>query len=172
MSGLHMRPATETDLEPLVALYQSVRDWLTDQGTDQWSTYSKAQFRERLARSISENCCYVALDGDQLLGTITVDTFADPDFWNVHDQTEDALYVHRMIVDRKAAGKDIGGLLLDYAVNLAAAKEKRWLRLDAWRTNTKLHAYYVNRGFAMVRVISLKHRGSGALFQQLVRSTV
>jgi hypothetical protein len=40
------------------------------------------------------------------------------------------------------------------------------LRLDAWRTNEALHAYYRKAGFQHVRTVEYPHRGSGALFQR------
>jgi GNAT superfamily N-acetyltransferase len=51
---------------------------------------------------------------------------------------ERALYVHRMVVTRSAAGGDIGGVMLDWAADLAAGRGLAWLRLDAWRTNLRL----------------------------------
>ncbi|WP_443189971.1 GNAT family N-acetyltransferase [Micromonospora sp. CB01531] len=52
--------------------------------------------------------------------------------------------MHRMIVDRASAGRNIGGALLDWATKAAASKGCRWFRLDAWRTNEALHRYYEN----------------------------
>ena len=170
MGNLVLRQAIETDLEPLVAMYQSVRDWLAARGSDQWATYASDVFRESMTLSIEDNCCFVVIDGDQLLGTITVDSFADAEFWNGTERAEDALYLHRMMVDRKAAGRNLGRFLLDHAENLAAASGKHWLRLDAWRTNVKLHNYYLQQGFVKIRIISLDHRGSGALFQRPTRA--
>lgn len=99
---------------------------------------------------------------------VTVDGFADPEFWSADDSPDDALYVHRMVVDRNYAGKHIGKALLDWATNLAIAQGKAWLRLDAWATNTALHNYYERQGFSLVRIVSYEHRGSGALFQRAV----
>lgn len=73
-----------------------------------------------------------------------------------------------MVVDRSAAGRDVGGKLLDWAESLAAARGRKWLRLDAWRTNEQLHAYYRRQGFTRFKVVDLSHRGSGALFQRRV----
>jgi GNAT superfamily N-acetyltransferase len=77
-----------------------------------------------------------------------------------------------MVVDRLAAGQGVGGQLLDWAERLAASRGCTWLRLDAWRTNAPLHAYYQRQGFDPVRVVDLSHRGSGALFQRRVRPLV
>ncbi|WP_369077097.1 GNAT family N-acetyltransferase [Paractinoplanes maris] len=167
-----LRKATLKDFEALVGLREEARQWLIHKGTDQWQPkttgrLSLDQVRSGIARSIAQGTCYVALDGEDLVGTITVDKFADPEFWTDDDNPNDALYAHRMIVGRHFAGKGIGAQMLDYASKLAPAAGKRWLRLDAWRTNDALHRYYTGVGFDHVRTVNLHHRGSGALFQRL-----
>jgi GNAT superfamily N-acetyltransferase len=109
-------------------------------------------------------------DGDSVVGTLTLDDYADPEFWTDEDEPKSALYVHRMVVSRDAAGHDIGGAMLDWASDQATHAGKAWLRLDAWRTNTGLHNYYRRHGFADVRTISLPWRGSGAFFQRPARA--
>ena len=39
-----------------------------------------------------------------------------------------------------------------------------WLRLDAWTTNPRLHAYYIDKGFRHVRTV--ESRVSSACFQR------
>ena len=99
---------------------------------------------------------------------ITADERADPELWTDQDRHDDALDVHRMVVDRSAARQGGGGKLLDWAESLAAGRGRKLLRLDAWRTNEPLHACYRQQGFAPVRVVGLSHRGTGALFQRRV----
>jgi GNAT superfamily N-acetyltransferase len=82
------------------------------------------------------------------------------------DFPDDALYIHRMIVRRELAGADVGTAVIDWASERAASAGKRWLRLDAWRTNPRLQRYYANQGFQLVRTVELPHRHSGALFQR------
>lgn len=104
-----------------------------------------------------------------MVGTIIVDDFADPDFWSEDDAPSDALYVHRMIVSTTVSGRNLGAALLDFAERLAESRGRKWLRLDAWRTNLALHRYYIRQGFRAVRTVDLSHRGSGALFQRRVK---
>ena len=59
--------------------------------------------------------------------------------------------------------------MLDWAADLAAGRGLTWLRLDAWRTSDRLHAYYRRHGFTHMRTVDLPHRGSGAIFQRRVR---
>lgn len=168
MNELRVRHATASDVHGLLDLYSATQRWLVDQGSDQWANNSRDTMRPRFMHSIEQGACYVAEDDGMLVGTVTVDDYADPEFWQPEDQPETALYVHRMIVDRASAGRNIGGALLDWAAEVAASKGCRWLRLDAWRANKDLHHYYERQGFVPVRVVELAHRGSGALFQRLV----
>jgi GNAT superfamily N-acetyltransferase len=101
-----------------------------------------------------------------MIGTITIDRNADPEFWMPSDFPDDALYIHRMIVRHELAGADVGSAVIDWASERTASAGKRWLRLDAWRTNPRLQRYYANQGFQLVRTVELPHRRSGALFQR------
>ena len=172
MSDVIIRLASMADLAKLMGFFQEAQRWLAERGSDQWAVNTPERTRAKLTHSIRHDECYVAeLDGEPI-GMMTLDEFADPEFWRPEDQPDDALYLHRMVVDRSAAGNNIGGKLLDWAESVASTKGKRWLRLDAWRTNAPLHAYYKGQGFDPVRVVNLSHRGSGALFQRHVGPTI
>ena len=145
-------------------MYQAAQRWLAQKGSDQWSTNTEAKTRTNIMCSIERGECWIAEVEGAAVGMITVDEYADPEFWTEPDRPNDALYVHRMVVDRSAAGQGVDTKLLDWAESLAAARGRKWLRLDAWRTNEPLHAYYQRQGFAPIRIVSLSHRGSGALF--------
>jgi GNAT superfamily N-acetyltransferase len=174
MSDIEIRRAEYNDLGEVMALYRRTQQWLAAKGSDQWQPKDGRndvlleRVRTNLSCSIERGECYVALRGDRVVGTITVDEFADPEFWRPTDDPGSALYLHRMIVDRSTAGAGVSDALLRLADDLAAKYGRPWLRLDAWRTNTPLHRYYQRQGFAHVRTVDLPHRGSGALFQRPV----
>ena len=158
-------------MDCLVRMYQAARQWLAEMGSDQWAGNTEEKARRNITCSVKRGECYLAEIDGRPVGMITVDDYADPEFWRPDDQPETALYVHRMVVDRSASGANVGGKLLDWANGIAAARGRRWLRLDAWRTNLQLHAYYERQGFNVVRMVDLNHRGSGALFQRSVSSS-
>src|SRR5690606_2841720 len=138
-------------------------------GLDQWQPgQPRIPTRASTEDAIRRGACYLAYEDGTLVGTLTVDDRADPEFWTAAERAQPALYVHRMIVARRAAGRDVGGRLLDWAADLAACTGNQWLRLDAWKTNTALHRYYEDHGFTHVRTVDLPHRGSGGLFQRSV----
>jgi GNAT superfamily N-acetyltransferase len=169
--NLSIEPATIADEAIIRSLQAEAISWLAKKGSDQWqpsSMRNPLRSAERgLVPSIERGEVYLVRDaGIGVVGTLTLDDYADQEFWTQDDKPESALYVHRMIVHRKSAGQDIGASMLDWAALRAAATGREWLRLDAWTTNQALHAYYERHGFARVRVVDLGHRGSGALFQR------
>ncbi|MGY3515320.1 GNAT family N-acetyltransferase [Micromonospora sp. PTRAS2] len=172
MTELSIRVATEADLAVLVRLQSDTVRWLAAQGLDQWQPTGRSErqtperMQQRIEDAVGRGECYVAVDGFRIAAMAIVDELADPEFWHEEDEPRDALYVHRVIVDRGYAGSGLGEALVDFASKLAADRGKSWLRLDAWRTNLALHGYYRRQGFDHVRTVSLPHRGSGVLFQR------
>lgn len=59
-----------------------------------------------------------------------------------------------------------------YLDSRAAEEGAEWVRLDAWRTNTALHAYYLRHGFEHLRTVERAHRNSGALFQRAAEDAI
>ena len=165
---LTIRKAEPADLDTVEDLRAEATAWLAGKGLDQWQPGApRVPTRAGTLDAIKRGACYLAYDhAGELVGTITVDDQADPEFWTPAERAEPALYVHRMIVARRAAGADIGRCLLQWAEHRAASNGGRWLRLDAWKTNTALQRYYSRQGFEHVRTVELGHRGSGALFQR------
>jgi GNAT superfamily N-acetyltransferase len=165
---LTIRKAEPADLDTLEEPRVEAVAWLASKGLDQWQPgQPRIPTRKTTAAAIARGVCYLAYDqDDELVGTITVHDQADPEFWTPTEQTQPAFYVHRMIIRRAAAGADLGAYLLDWACGLAARNGRRWLRLDAWKTNKALHLYYERHGFSHVRTVDLPHRGSGACFQR------
>ncbi|MGH3722400.1 MAG: GNAT family N-acetyltransferase [Pseudonocardiaceae bacterium] len=94
---------------------------------------------------------------------------AEP-YWDLSGDPDNALYVHRMVVEDGARGGELGSALLDWAARSARRAGRSWLRLDAWKSNPALHRYYLGRGFTLVRIDDDPADPSGACFQRPVAS--
>jgi GNAT superfamily N-acetyltransferase len=165
MSELMIRAAVPEELKAVESLLVGASTWLSSRGIDQWQY---PPHRDRITSAIARGDCFLAFreGAEEPLATIQVDDFADPEFWTASDGPDQALYVHRMAVCRDVAGQGLGSELLEWAAKHAAARGKRFLRLDAWKDNPGLHRYYEGEGFRLVRVVDLPHRRSGALFER------
>jgi GNAT superfamily N-acetyltransferase len=77
-----------------------------------------------------------------------------------------------MIVARYHAGRGLGDELMSWVEQFAGALGYDHVRLDCYRSNTGLHAYYKAHGWTHVRTVDAPWRPSGALFQRpALRST-
>jgi GNAT superfamily N-acetyltransferase len=147
----------------VATLWNRSAAWLRSRGLDQWQYPVKW---ENIRRTAVNGTCWLVTAGDgRTVGTITVESQADP-YWLPSDDPDDALYIHRMVVDDGARGSELGSALLDWAARRAMQAGRSWLRLDAWKSNLALHKYYLDRGFSLVRIDDNPSDPSGACFQR------
>jgi GNAT superfamily N-acetyltransferase len=158
-----LRPARPCDQPAVEQLWADAAAWLASIGSDQWQYPPRSA---RIAASIVAGTCWLVDGESDPVATITLDDYADPDFWRAEDGPDSAMYVHRLIVARAAAGAGIGSALLDWASGRAEAAGRRWLRADCWRTNAELRVWYEGQAFGLLRVVDVPHRRSGALYQR------
>ncbi|MET8447408.1 GNAT family N-acetyltransferase [Streptomyces sp. NPDC005209] len=163
----YLRPAAAKDVPALLALRTEAERWLRTKDTDQWSdpeTGERAIAKWRA--SIDEGRAWVvAGEDEQVLATVSRGP-VDRDFWTDADHPESALYLYKLIVAREASGRHLGTRVIDWMSRLAELEGRAWVRIDTWRTNTGLHAYYERLGFRHVRTETPAHRLSGWLAQR------
>lgn len=174
---LELRLANEDDLDGVESVLTSARVWLRSKGTDQWqrSWPDDAARIARVLTGLAAGKTWVLLDGRTHVAMITVDWHAVmpglPALWSEEDRAEPAVYDHRLAVLRNPAyiGRGLGMRLLDWSGRLAAeAYGARFVRLDAWTSNSDLHRYYKNIGFNMRGAYQEDEIAcpSGALFEK------
>ncbi|MFE1444368.1 GNAT family N-acetyltransferase [Streptomyces sp. NPDC058739] len=163
----YLRPAAAEDVPALLELRAEAERWLRTKGTDQWSdaeTGERAIAKWRA--SIDEGRAWVVVgEGGKVLATVSRGP-VDRDFWTDTDRPESALYLYKLMVAREASGRHLGTRVIDWMSRLAELEGRTWVRIDTWRTNTGLHAYYERLGFKHVRTEAPSHRRSGWLAQR------
>jgi ribosomal protein S18 acetylase RimI-like enzyme len=166
VTELLLRRATRDDLPAVLTLLANTARWLDSLGVRQWPADGFPA--EQIEPLIGEGAMYLLDDRGTgvLAATVAVDGHADPEFWTPADRPGEALYVHKLAVSRTHSGQGLGEMLLDWAARRAAARGRRWLRLDCAKDNPRLQAFYGSAGFRHVRTVDLPHRASGALFER------
>ncbi|MFD3889993.1 GNAT family N-acetyltransferase [Streptomyces microflavus] len=165
---LQIRPASQDDADALMALRSEAESWLAASGVDQWrDPATRGPALTKWRRNIDAGRTWVVTSGlpEAVLATVTLDD-ADRDFWQERDAPDSALYVAKLITSRAAGGQQLGGRILDWVGAVARAADRPWVRLDCWRSNTKLQAFYLAEGFTHVRTESPAHRRSGWMGQR------
>lgn len=169
-----LRRARMADIDTILDWRTQRAAWLAARGQAQWQTPWP---RWAVAAAIQAGQTWLAYDGPTPAASITLTAYTDLDglwksdraddadaLWHPVDDPANALYASKMMVPLDHAGAGLGSELLDWAAGRAYDAGVLWLRLDAWTTNTRLHAYYTGLGFEHVRTVTT--RASGACFQR------
>jgi GNAT superfamily N-acetyltransferase len=172
---IRLAEPTAEHLDAILGLVEDARGWLWTKGTDQWAVpWPDEGARDaRVLRGLENRKTWIVWDGDTPAATATITTQKNAAVWSkpacTCDLAEPAVFVHRLITARKYAGRGLGAELIDWAglrgQRLYGAK---WIRIDVWGTNEKLHEYYVRRGFEPCGFCADPSYPSGALFQKPV----
>ncbi len=171
---MNIRRARVADIDTILDWRTQRAAWLAGRGKAQWQTPWP---RWAVAAAIQAGQTWLACEGDNAAASITLTAHTDleglwksdrtPDadtLWHPADDPANALYASKMMVPLAHSGAGLGSELLDWAAGRAYDAGVLWLRLDAWTTNTDLHAYYAALGFEHVRTVA--SRASGACFQR------
>jgi GNAT superfamily N-acetyltransferase len=164
---MRLRLAKEADLGVLLQLRKDAREWLRAAGTDQWSPqHATTNTPDEIERSVDARETLVVQHGGSVVATITLNRRHDDGLWYPWERGN-ALFAHRMIVDRSMKGHRLGAALLDVAGFCATLEGLDWLRLDCWTTNQRLHLYYEGLGFVHVRTVKDHPLPSAACYQRM-----
>ena len=138
---LVLRRASEEDFEAVRNLLTEASRWLRRKGTSQWALpWPNENGRNKnIRRAIRAGRTWIVWDGNLAAATLT----ASPnhhEIWPSENWHEQAVYVRRLAVSRRYAGRGLGGQLLDWA-GIRASREygALWIRVDVWTTNIGLH---------------------------------
>jgi GNAT superfamily N-acetyltransferase len=138
---MDVRRARPEDLDQVTSLLEEARAWLHARGIQQWPTTYP---RSLLTTDIAQGEVYLAHVNGEPAGTLTLQ-WSGETVWE--HASQDAAYVHRLVVRRKFAGQGIGLELLRWAEGAAVCAGKHFLRLDCWAGNLALCEYYERAGF-------------------------
>lgn len=163
MSTYTIRRATQDDLDAIVDLRLHAEQWLHQRGISQWTVTQRGM--DSIHARMTAASMYAIDHEDTLIGSVTLDG-PDTDFWTPQEAEEPALYLYKLMIHSDHRGLGLGDAVLDWSCAKAETQGLSWLRIDVWKTNTKLHEYYLNRGFEYVRTAHANGRNSGALFQR------
>jgi GNAT superfamily N-acetyltransferase len=165
---LTVRQAVPDELDLILDLLNDSIRWLQGLGLDQWAKPwpDEAGRNARIAQDLAEGKTWLVLDNTEVAGTITLDP-TDNGIWPAYKCQEKAVYVRKVIIRRHYAGLGLGARLFDWAADVAAhVHEARWIRIDVWTTNRRLHAYYRKLGFRYHDLADDPDYPSRALFER------
>lgn len=145
-------------------LRDEAEQWLADRGIDQYQVGPRAAAaHDAIDTAFDHGEFYGWQVGDRIVAVAAL-TSADKDFWTTEEAAQAAVYLARFMTAEH--GQGYGAALLEALAEYARHAGYDRIRLDCWKSNTALQAYYLCRGFRHIRTIDVPGRMSGALFER------
>jgi ribosomal protein S18 acetylase RimI-like enzyme len=97
---------------------------------------------------IKQGLQYKITMGQHTIGVFSVQ-HSDPLIWR-HHEAGNAIYLHRIVIDRAYGGQRLLGRVIDWALVHCLKNSLNYVRMDTWADNAKLIGYYRSFGFEFV----------------------
>ncbi|KAF9968877.1 hypothetical protein BGZ70_000021 [Mortierella alpina] len=153
------REAKPEELDIFIDILERAAEWMVANGHNQWipGSFVAPKTRAHIQHTISlgnaffivktnnDNHAAAAASSETIIGTFTLnytDPFDEMLWKDLVDDWTDAVYLHRLVVEREYKGYGLGPKALVFAEQEGLKRGKHYLRLDCMADNKLLKAYY------------------------------
>jgi len=137
-------PATPHDLKIILTLFERAIRYQKENNYIGWPDMD----RKFIEADITKGLLFKVLTEDRLLGIFCV-CYTDQLIWREKEKG-DAIYLHRIVLNREYAGTKVFRTVFDWAIDYAKRTGLKYVRMDTWAENAKLIDYYKSYGFRFV----------------------
>jgi len=141
---LRIVKTTLEDFPEVRKLFEMTKTHQQKAGYKVWEEIDYSDVQKEIANS-NQHKIVVA---DAMAGIFSVQ-YEDAFIWGVRDK-QDAIYLHRIVIEQSHQGQRLFENLLAWAKGHAKGKGRRFVRMDTWADNARLIRYYQSFGFERV----------------------
>jgi len=138
--------AEPEDTTAIMRLLVNTAEWLLSKGSTQWNAILRGEDSHNTPEAINRGEVYVFKNDQDLVGMVIL--LDEPNAWDRHlwgERAGDgtAIYLHRLAINRKYAGKDVGKQIMRWAESAVPEQlQKRLIRLDCLSSIPALNEFY------------------------------
>lgn len=134
----------KSDLEEIFEFFDQSVLYQEKNGYPVWRNYDKDAIR----KDMEDKNHYKVVSESRIAIVFSV-RYSDKIIWRELDKG-DSLYLHRIVVNPHFKGRNLFGVILDWAISHAKQKQLGSIRMDTWTDNPTLISYYKRFGFTVV----------------------
>jgi ribosomal protein S18 acetylase RimI-like enzyme len=135
---------TIEDLDEILWLFEKAMDLQGKNGYKVWDGIDKIA----LKKDIESGLQYKIVRDNNILCIFSIQ-HNDPFIWRDRDQN-DAIYLHRIVVNPNFKGQRQFEKVLNWAKHFAQQNHLKFVRMDTWADNEKIIDYYKSFGFKFI----------------------
>lgn len=141
---IKIQNTTIDDFNFICHLFDEAILYQKNKGFSVWNGYDIAVLKADLEKKLQ----YKVIEGDTILCVFSI-CFQDSIIWREKEK-EDAIYLHRIVVNPLYRGQKQFEKILLWAKEFANSKNLRYIRMDTWGENQSILDYYMSYGFKFV----------------------
>lgn len=141
--------AKPEDTQAVLELLGSTAEWLKSTGSTQWSGLLQGEDSHNTPEAIKRGEVYIFMQGSMLAGMVMLmqrESAWDLELWG-DEGHKSSIYLHRLNINRAAAGKNLGEQIVRWADSGIQFTGKDRIRLDCIANNPKLNDFYRRCGY-------------------------
>jgi ribosomal protein S18 acetylase RimI-like enzyme len=135
---------TTGDLHAVQLLFKQAMELQGQMGYKVWDNIDT----RALERDIENKLQFKIVKDNAILCIFSIQ-YSDPFIWRDRD-LNDAIYLHRIVVNPSFKGQKQFQKVLDWAKQTAHDRHLRFVRMDTWADNQKIIDYYKTFGFEFI----------------------
>jgi GNAT superfamily N-acetyltransferase len=152
-----IRNATPGDLPGVMAIVAETVAEMQSYGNEQWNT--DYPDRDRFSQDLDARSLYVAVEGSDLCGFITVDRVEPEEYAGQNWRWDQpCLVIHRFAVASARRGQGWASRLETYALGLAREAQIHYLKTDTHSTNQAMQRFLLGKGYGRTGTMRLMGR--------------
>jgi ribosomal protein S18 acetylase RimI-like enzyme len=135
---------TENDLETVYWLFEQAMSLQGKNDYRVWKTIDKIA----LKKDIENRLQFKIVKDNEIICIFSVQ-YDDPFIWRDRDKN-DAIYLHRIVVNPNFKGQKQFEKVLNWTKRFARQNHLKYIRMDTWADNAKIIGYYKSFGFVFI----------------------
>ncbi len=135
---------TKDDLAEILRLFEQAMELQGKNGYMVWDNIDKIEIEKEIENGLQ----YKILESNDILCVFSIH-YGDSFIWRERDQN-DAIYLHRIVVNPKFKGQKQFGKVLNWAKQFARQNNLKFIRMDTWAVNEKIIDYYKSFEFEFI----------------------
>lgn len=144
--------AEPEDTQAIMRLLVNTAEWLLSKGSNQWNALLRGEDSHNTPEAINRGEVFIFRQDPQIAGMVMLlrqPNAWDRELWAERADDNSAIYLHRLAINRKFAGKGIGKHMMQWIDSTAPSIGKRVIRLDCLANNKALNSFYSGLGYEL-----------------------
>jgi len=136
---------TKDDLSTIFWLFEQAMELQGKNGYKVWEGIDKTALQKDIDQKLQYK---IVNDSDNILCIFSIQ-HNDPFIWR-HRDRNDAIYIHRIVVNPNFKGQKQFQNVLNWVKQFARQNNLKFVRMDTWADNLKIIEYYKSFGFEFI----------------------